>query len=323
MRNIGVDSASIQVSVGVISRNDDYLLTLRPKDTHLGGYWEFPGGKLESGESPQQALVRELNEELGIRVISADPLIRIPYRYSDVDVYLHVFRVTAFENDPSGKEGQICRWVPKGQLRHLQLPPANHGIVAAIDLPELLVITPEPEGENGAFWKQLEQTLKSGTRLVQWRAKGLQAAESIRLAKKAVTLCRTYEARLIFNGTVEMAASSGAHGVHFPAAKMRHFLKSPPKIPPSLIAGASCHNEEEVEMAQEIGIDYILFSPVKPTRSHPFAIATGWERFAAICARSAVPVYALGGMSMPDIADSRACGGHGVAGIGRFWGGFK
>jgi 8-oxo-dGTP diphosphatase len=94
--------------------------------------WEFPGGKLEDGEEPFLGLIRELQEELGIEVMEAGPLITVTHDYSDKAVTLDVWEVSDFEGDARGVEGQEVRWVKPKQLSQFEFPAANAAIVEAV-----------------------------------------------------------------------------------------------------------------------------------------------------------------------------------------------
>ena len=123
----------IHVAVGVIvDANKRILISLRPDHVHQGGLWEFPGGKLETGESLQQALIRELSEELGLIATKIRPLIEIHHDYSDKSVLLDVCWVDQFEGLPEGKEGQAIRWVTAAELLQYAFPEANQPIIQAI-----------------------------------------------------------------------------------------------------------------------------------------------------------------------------------------------
>ena len=113
------------------------MIAQRPTGAHMAGWWEFPGGKLESEESPVQALVRELREELGIEVSAAEPLLAYSHEYPQQIVHLHVLRVTAYRGEPVGLEGQPLRWVAADQLMGASLLPADRPIVDALcaDMP--------------------------------------------------------------------------------------------------------------------------------------------------------------------------------------------
>jgi 8-oxo-dGTP diphosphatase len=129
---------AVHVAVGVIlNAREQVLIARRPIDSHQGGLWEFPGGKLEAGESVEQALFRELKEELAIEVSECSALVTIEHDYGDKLVLLDVCMVRAFKGDAVGVEGQVLRWVGLDQLGEYQFPAANKPIV------ELLTALPE------------------------------------------------------------------------------------------------------------------------------------------------------------------------------------
>lgn len=133
MPNTAPDSAQVHVAVGVIlNAQRDVLITRRAADAHQGNLWEFPGGKVESGETVGQALERELQEELGIVVLRSVPLLSIPHQYSDKSVLLDVHVVSRFSGDPQPLEGQPMRWVAANALSDYAFPVANLPIVPAL-----------------------------------------------------------------------------------------------------------------------------------------------------------------------------------------------
>ncbi|WP_338518517.1 8-oxo-dGTP diphosphatase MutT [Alteromonas gracilis] len=122
----------VHVAVGVITRGDNIFITLRQDHLHQGGKWEFPGGKVEEGESVQEALARELLEEVGIDVLASEPVIVITHDYGDKVVKLDVHRVCEFSGEPHGKEGQSSRWVELNALNADDFPEANVPIIDAL-----------------------------------------------------------------------------------------------------------------------------------------------------------------------------------------------
>ncbi len=123
----------MHVAVGVIINAQGLVLVaLRPQHTELGGFWEFPGGKVEDGETTEAALKRELAEELAIHVITAHPFLTIKHAYLHRTIILHLFKVEDFSGEPIGNEGQTVRWVTLAELVHLPLPPANDIILQAL-----------------------------------------------------------------------------------------------------------------------------------------------------------------------------------------------
>ena len=124
----------VHVAVGVILDPQRHiLLTSRAQDSHQGGLWEFPGGKVEAGESLRDALSRELAEELDIRIGRTEPLLEVRHDYADKSVFLDVHVVWDFDGEPRGMEQQPLAWVPAGQLRSYDFPAANEPIVEAVE----------------------------------------------------------------------------------------------------------------------------------------------------------------------------------------------
>ena len=126
----------ISVVGGVIRDDSGRILLAQRRGGDLDGLWEFPGGKIEAGESAHAALTRELHEELGIEVESSAALIRIPYRYPGKSIALEVRVVQAWSGQPRGREGQALRWMHEGELGTLPMPPADLPAVAALNLPQ-------------------------------------------------------------------------------------------------------------------------------------------------------------------------------------------
>ncbi|RUO62492.1 8-oxo-dGTP diphosphatase MutT [Pseudidiomarina insulisalsae] len=129
-------SDPVHVAVGVIENADgDIFISKRHKDLHQGEKWEFPGGKVEAGETVYDALVRELGEECNIEVKAASPLTVIHHDYNDKRVMLDVWRVTAFSGDVRQCEGQEWLWVPVYALQAYQFPEANQAIIDLLEKP--------------------------------------------------------------------------------------------------------------------------------------------------------------------------------------------
>ncbi|MCL2871569.1 MAG: 8-oxo-dGTP diphosphatase MutT [Betaproteobacteria bacterium] len=128
---------AVRVAAAILTRSGkEFLLTQRPAGKVYAGYWEFPGGKIEAGETEQAALARELEEELGIVVERATPWQIVHFTYPHAEVELHFFHVSAWLGEPYGREGQNCGWQTLESCQELLLLPANHGILKA--LPVLL-----------------------------------------------------------------------------------------------------------------------------------------------------------------------------------------
>jgi 8-oxo-dGTP diphosphatase len=123
----------IHVAVGIITNSaGEILLAKRPDHLHQGGKWEFPGGKVETGETVTQALIRELAEEVALKVTDSHPFMALSFDYPDKQVLLDIHTVTAFSGDAQGLEGQLIAWVTKTDLTHYDFPDANKPILDKI-----------------------------------------------------------------------------------------------------------------------------------------------------------------------------------------------
>jgi 8-oxo-dGTP diphosphatase len=310
------ESPIIHVAVAAILDSQGRVLVSRRHDhVHQGGLWEFPGGKLEPGEAVLTGLARELREELAIRLLRSQPLIKITHHYPDRSVLLDVHRVLEFAGEPRGVEGQPLRWQAPAAMQARDFPAADRPIITALQLPDRYLITGADAGRPDEFLQRLENALQQGLSLVQLRAHALPDAAYNRLAEAALALCRGYQARLLLNRSGQLL--TGADGVHL----TRHQLaacRERPRVDGWV--GASCHDLRELRLAERMGLDYALLSPVEPTASHPDAIPLGWTRFAQWVAGVNLPIYALGGVGLESLERAKQAGAQGVAGISAFWG---
>ncbi|CNH17453.1 nucleoside triphosphate pyrophosphohydrolase [Yersinia aldovae] len=120
----------LQIAVGIIrNAQQEIFITQRAADSHMAGFWEFPGGKIETGETPEVALKRELLEETGIVVQNANLLNVLEHTFTDRIVTLHFYMVDAWDGEPFGREGQPMRWVKQAELLADDFPPANAEII--------------------------------------------------------------------------------------------------------------------------------------------------------------------------------------------------
>lgn len=134
MPNTDPDPAALHVVAAVIfnAARDQVLIARRPKHLHQGGLWEFPGGKVEVGESPRAALARELWEELALRVVRCAELMQVVHAYPDKTVQIDVWTVDEIVGTPLGNEGQVVAWVPLSRLSEYPFPAANQDILARL-----------------------------------------------------------------------------------------------------------------------------------------------------------------------------------------------
>ncbi|TCQ72063.1 8-oxo-dGTPase [Raoultella ornithinolytica] len=120
----------LQISVGIIRNpQGEIFITQRAADAHMANKLEFPGGKIEVGESAEQALVRELQEEVGITVRASSLFDKLEYQFPDRHITLWFWLVDDWEGEPWGKEGQPGRWIAQRALLAEEFPPANEPII--------------------------------------------------------------------------------------------------------------------------------------------------------------------------------------------------
>jgi 8-oxo-dGTP diphosphatase len=312
------DRKVIHVVAGVLRGHDGkILLTERPPGKHLAGLWEFPGGKREDGETPEQALRRELHEEIGVDAGAMRRLIGFPWHYAEKSIYLDVYDVAAFAGEPHGKEGQELRWEFADELPHVAMPAADVAIVNALRLPDRYAITPEPARDVDVFLREFECTLAAGVSLIQLRAKTLDRDALKEVALHARRLARTAGAKLLLNGHIDLVQALQLDGIHLPAADAAALRARP--LDHSFLIGASCHSVEEIQHAVEIGVDFAVLGAVKPTQSHVGHTVIGWDHFANAVRDIALPIYALGGLSQEDLPQALNSRAQGIAGISGFW----
>ena len=318
LRHAGPDAPpAMAVAVGVIERAGCVLIAHRAPDRHQGGRWEFPGGKLAAGESAHAALVRELHEELGIEVKQTRPLMTVTHDYPERRVRLSVLRVTQFDGQAHGCEGQAIRWVPKASLPDYRFPDANQPIVNAVRLPDVYLITAPPPPSPQAFLADLERAYDRAGGLVQLRAPGLNGTAWLDLAVPAVRWVQARGGRILVNGDVGDAQRLAADGVHLNSRRLLALTQRPWSR--DRWVAASCHNQDQLWHAERIGVDFAVLGPVYPTASHPTATVLGAARFTEWVTQVNLPVYALGGLTLADLPHMQDLGARGIAGISAFW----
>ena len=325
----------IEVAAGILSdESGRVLLMQRLPRKHLAGLWEFPGGKVEQGETVARALVRELDEELGVEVLGSAPVISIPWRYPEKSVRLHALRVTAWRGEPRAREGHPLRWVAPRDMDVDEMPPADAPIVTALRLPPYYAIvasgallasglvsrdamsshpSPFPHGVHGG--ERRGEGAGSARTLWQLRMPQAGREEVRRVVQDVLATHPALRTSLLVNQDIKLARELGI-GVHLKASQLFGPGKRP--LPRESWLGASCHGAEELELAAESGVDFATLSPVRATPSHPDAVPLGWEGFAQLAAAARLPVYALGGVGPDDLERARAAGAQGVAGIRAF-----
>jgi 8-oxo-dGTP diphosphatase len=320
---------AIHVTAGVmLDKSGCVLVSRRPAGKIMAGAWEFPGGKLRPGEGRLDGLARELEEELGVQLDSARPLIRYRHRYPDLEVDLDAWLVTSWQGAPRGLEGQAIGWRAPEELFGIGLLLADEAIVLAIQLPDTVTLTPA-EGWRAESLLDAMEGVRAG--LICLRQPGLDVQAMLKLAAGAACRIEGTDMRLLLHGDPGVLApvimeppralrarlADAIAGLHVPARYLAGLAARP--LPDVYCFGASCHNARELEAALAVGADYAFLGPVKPTASHPGSPGIGWEGFAALVADLPLPVYAIGGMGPGDLETAWDAGAQGIAGIRGFW----
>lgn len=306
-------SKALHVAVGVVRDGaGNILITKRLAHTHQGGLWEFPGGKLESGETVLQALQRELREEVGIEVHTATPLIKINHQYPDLRVLLDVWQVNQFSGIATACEGQAMQWVEPHRLSEYAFPAANQPIIAAARLPDRYAIL---EGHSTAqVLNNLGKIIENHVSLLQLRIKSLPTTEVDAVYQTVSAICHQQSISLLINSDLEIADAK-ANGIHLSS---RALMNSEIRPMNHDWVAASCHNLQELQHAQNIGVDFAVLAPVLPTSTHPRATPLGWKNMEELIGQINMPIFALGGLGLDDIDRVVNAGGQGIAGISAF-----
>lgn len=308
----------VEVAVAVLVREDGrVLLAKRPPGKVYAGWWEFPGGKVEAGETVEHALARELREELAVTAVRrAYPWITQIYTYPHATVRLHFHRVLAWDGEPHAAEHEALSWEDPASVGVAPMLPANAPVLRAFMLPNEYAITQAGELGEQAFLERFRDRLDGGLRLVQVREPAFSRKQLERFAGRVIVLAHPAGARVLINGDVNLAHALGADGVHL-AAYQVSAAGGRPDLP---LVGASAHSAAELRAAEGIGVDFAVLGPVRSTPSHSDRAPLGWAAFREFALDSAIPVFALGGVAASDMETAWSCGAHGVAMVRAAWG---
>jgi 8-oxo-dGTP diphosphatase len=316
LKNPEILTEFVEAAVAVILREDGrVLLGQRPEGKSWAGWWEFPGGKVEAGETASHALRREVHEELGIDATAFTPWITREFTYPERHVKLNFFTVRAWNGTPHGKENQQLSWEDPAAVQVGPLLPANEPVLKALCLPTVYGITNLAEMGETDFSAALDRALENGLRLIQVREKQLPTDKSAAFARQVIDKAHAHGARVVVNGDVELARACGADGVHLSSAALKSLVQKPD----DWLCGASCHSAEELALAAKFNLDYVLLAPVQSTLTHPGTAPIGWDGFASLIRGMPMPVYALGGMARADLPVSWQHGAHGIAMLREAW----
>lgn len=309
------------IAVGILQDAHSRVLIAQRRPGTLGaGQWEFPGGKHEPGETLQATLTRELQEELGITPRVQTRLIRMTNELATRTVRLHVWRVSDWQGQPRGREGQRLVWCHEAELSSYDLLPGNRPIINALRLPDRFSITPDVvSGQGWQSWlESLQATLDSGIKLLRFRAPGLDDTAYAKRAVDVIAHARDSGAMVLLDRSPAMVTALGADGLHWSAAQAESADSRP--VSDAHWFGVSVHDEAELQAAAGLNADFAVLSPVQVTASHPQRQPLGWSGWRRLRGDRGLPVYALGGLSAHELETAQAHNAQGIAAIRAFWG---
>ena len=306
------------VAAGIlINSTGQFLLGSRPSGKPYAGYWEFPGGKLEQGESAQDALFRELNEEMGINVSYATPWITQRFNYPHADVELRFFKVTAWDGILHGHEGQQLAWQSIGQINVSPILPANGPILRSLALPPQINISNVAELGSEAFLAQLASKWASQAAWVLIREPQLSSCEYANLVKTAQKIPRPHGGKIIIHRDIELARQLAIDCIHLTSAQLATLSERPDNMD---WVSASTHKLSDLEQVDRLGLDFAFLGHVNPSQSHPNEAPLGWHGFEALCQHGwRFPIFAIGGQCAETLNTAQRHGAHGIAVLRASW----
>jgi 8-oxo-dGTP diphosphatase len=302
-------------AVGIIQReNGDVLLAERPEGKPWSGYWEFPGGKVEAGETPQAALVRELDEELGIGVTQVYPWMTRTFDYpakftageetsEAKTVKLYFFVVTDWDGEPQGLERQQLCWQSPEKMEVSPMLPANTPIFEALKLPRQYALSHLNVLGEDVFFAALKAALEAGLKMIVVAEPQLDDKTLLAFAKKVIVLANRYQAEVTIQANVTLAMQLQLDGVHYTTTELM-LLDSLPK---GFSCSATCDSVEALQHAAKLNLDYVFLAPVVQGGD------VEWGQFNQLIADYPLPVYALGSLTMNDLHQARMHRAHGLA----------
>jgi len=305
---------TIKAVVGVLHNKDQQILIAkRQSHQFMGGFWELPGGKIEHGESPEVAISRELNEELGIIVDKLSLHQTMVYQYTDRIVELSIYNIDNYLNTPKGAEGQEIAWVSVENLNSYKLLPTMKSFINSITLPKQYWITPSSNHQSDEWIRKFDEKIKQGISLIQLRSK---TKLDITFIEELHNKCKHNNINLLLNTVDKSFHEAYCDGWHITTGEMFD-LKSRPCANNKLL-GASTHDLTEALKAQDLGADFIVISPVQATQTHPDTVPIGWDAAKEVVDKLNIPVYFLGGMTLNDLDKTLKLGAQGIAGVSAF-----
>lgn len=296
--------ATVDVAIAILLHKTKVLVGWRQANQHQGNKHEFPGGKVELGESPEQACRREIYEEVGIGLKEWHAFDVIRHEYEDIIVNLHLFHAYV-PDELLNLIHQPWAWYNRDQLIDLNFPKANAAILQRLSWPHLIKISDQidalPQQQVLLYWR-------IQTDDIQQIEQQLDALKDDQLRKLIINLDLWQKLNVELQNKIQT--------IHLKQSQLMSLSKG------GLIVGkrfiAACHDAVSLQHAQQIGCDAVLLSPVHATETHPETKVLGWDRFQELAQNSDIPVFALGGLAPADLEQAQKHHAYGLAGIRQF-----
>ncbi|ENV08325.1 hypothetical protein F966_02999 [Acinetobacter higginsii] len=296
--------ATVDVAIAILLHKTKVLVGWRQANQHQGNKHEFPGGKVEPGESPEQACRREIYEEVGIGLKEWHAFDVIRHEYEDIIVNLHLFHAYV-PDELLNLIHQPWAWYNRDQLIDLNFPKANAAILQRLSWPHLIKISDQidalPQQQVLLYWR-------IQTDDIQQIEQQLDALKDDQLRKLIINLDLWQKLNVELQNKIQT--------IHLKQSQLMSLSKG------GLVVGkrfiAACHDAVSLQHAQHIGCDAVFLSPVHATETHPETKVLGWDRFQELAQNSDIPVFALGGLAPADLEQAQKHHAYGLAGIRQF-----
>ncbi len=300
------------VAVGVLVRGDGaVLLADRPEGKPYAGYWEFPGGKIEPGESVGAALARELHEELGVDIQASEPWTVIEHDYPHAYVRLYFRRVFAWDGVPEPKEGQRLRFHAPEAPPPQPLLPATIPALRWAQLPSVTVLSPGDLQDGAAVLGWIDDRLGRGALQLLVREPRLRVADALPALRAGAQQARAYGAHLLidWSGCGADAPADWEGGVILAAQALRddapHRRGGLRRSRPEARFGSGVRDRSDLVRAAASGCDFVVMEA-------DAGCLPEWEMISDLCRESPLPVYVPLAPSGPTLARARRLGAHGL-----------
>lgn len=297
----------IDVAIGLLFHRGKVLVGWRKAEQHQGNKHEFPGGKVETGESPVEACRREIFEEVGIGIQQWHAFDVIHHDYEDVEVFLHIFHVIVPEKYLTDIQTPWA-WYTRDQLLELNFPKANKSIVQRLYWSHHIKISDQlstyiAEKKDQLFYWRIEADQNAVEQLQQ-----LDRLDHQDLSQLMVNIDLWQQLPKELQKKIKT--------IHFKQHQLMNLTVG--QLPIGSRCLAACHDLVSLQRAQQLGFDAVTLSPVLKTQTHPDAVVLGWESFADYAKTCDIPVFALGGLTQSDLQLAQHNHAYGVAGIRHF-----